>query len=109
VVAEVQAALPEITETVTDLPARLPKPRNEHAHQLEATVRHEGYEERVLRWMVLAHVTHWLLRALLLLRAGVVPEVLRSHFLDNERFTMHRANIAHIVSELGWYTDGTTK
>jgi hypothetical protein len=32
----------------------------------------------------------------------------RTHFLDNERFTMHRANIAHIVSELGWYADGAT-
>lgn len=108
VVAEVQASLPEITETVTDLPARLPKPRNEHAHQLETTVHHEDYEERILRWVVIADVTHWLLRALLLLRAGAAPEVLRSHFVDNERFTMHRANIAHIVSELGWYTDGAT-
>jgi hypothetical protein len=105
VVAEVQAALPEITETVTDLPARMPKPRNEHAHPLEPNERHEGYEERIMRWTVIARVTHWLLRALLLL-AGVAPEVLRSHFLDNERFTMHRANIAQIVSELDWYTDG---
>jgi hypothetical protein len=43
----------------------------------------------------------------LLLRAGVAPAVLRSHSLDNERFITHRANIAQIVSELGWYTDGT--
>lgn len=109
VVAEVQAALPEITETVTDLPARLPKPRNEHAHQLEPNERLEDYEERVLRWMVIAHVTHWLLRALLLLRAGVAPEVLRSNFLDNERFTMHRANIAQIVYELGWYSGSAAR
>ena len=50
----------------------------------------------------IAHVTHWLLRALLL-RAGVAPEVLREHFLENDRFTMHRANMAQIVAELGWY------
>lgn len=103
VVAEVRKALPEITETVTDLPARLPKPRNEHAHQLEPNTTRESYEDRIMRWTVISHVTHWLLCALLLLRASVASEVLREHFLDNERFTMHRANMAQIVAELGWY------
>ena len=51
---------------------------------------------------MIAQVTRWLLRGLLLLRAGVEPAALRAGYLAHQRFEFYRANVAEMVSELGW-------
>lgn len=102
IVAEVCSAIPEIAESVADLPRRITTARNELAHQLLLDEDDEQLAVRVLRWLVVANVTAWLLRGLLLLRAGIDPEVLRGRFLSHRRFQFFRANTAQHVSELGW-------
>ncbi len=102
VVAEVCAAVPEIAESVARLPARLTDPRHSFAHQLPQDNAKEPLEDRARRWTVISQVTPWLLRALLLLRVGVEPHVLRQKYLENERFAFYRVNVAQRVGELGW-------
>jgi len=67
VVKKVCGVLPEIAESVADLPERITKARNEMAHQLLLNEETEPLEIRYLRWLVVASVTPWLLRGLLLL------------------------------------------
>jgi hypothetical protein len=72
------------------------------AHQIPLDHQEEPLELRYLRWMVVAQVTPWLLRGLLLLAAGIEPGVLREGHSKNNRFFHFRANVAQFVSELGW-------
>ena len=71
VVAKVCAAVPEIAESVARLEARLTEPRHSFAHQLPQDDKKDPLDDRVRRWTVVAKVTPWLLRALLLLEVGV--------------------------------------
>jgi hypothetical protein len=50
----------------------------------------------------IANVTPWLLRGVVLLRAGVEPSAVRAGYLGHQRFEVYRANVAQMVSELGW-------
>ena len=75
VVTKVCAVIPEIAESVADLPECLTKARNELAHQLPLDEEKEPLEVRYLRWLVVANITPWLLRGLLLLEAGIDPRV----------------------------------
>jgi hypothetical protein len=102
VVAEVCAVLPEITESVTDLPGLLAKVRNELAHHLLPSEKAEPLKTRALEWRVAANTTSWLLRALLLLHVGIEPQLLQQRFLLFQRFGFFRANTAQHVRELGW-------
>jgi hypothetical protein len=102
VVAETCGAVPEISEYVANLPERLAKARNDFAHQLPQDETKEPFARRVLRWLVVARITPWLLRVLLLLRAGIEPQVVRKGCLACGRFGLFRANTAQLVSELGW-------
>lgn len=52
--------------------------------------------------MVLSIITPWLLRARLLLAAGIEPQVLREKYLENETFTLHREQAEIRVRKLGW-------
>jgi hypothetical protein len=52
--------------------------------------------------MVSCSVTPWLLRRVLLLEAGIEPNLLRFRHWGNSRFLAFRANVAQSVSELGW-------
>ena len=74
VVTEVCGVVPEIAESVADLPGRLTKARNEMAHHLLPDEEKEPLAVRYLRWLVVAYVTPWLLRGLLLLHAGIEPQ-----------------------------------
>jgi hypothetical protein len=104
VVTKVCAVLPEIAQSVpvADLPVLLRDGRNEMAHQLPLDHEQEPLEVRYLRWLVVASVTPWLLRGLLLLVAGVDPSVLHDRHLAYGRFLFFRANVAQFVDELGW-------
>jgi hypothetical protein len=102
VVTEVCGAVPEIAESVRDLPGRLTVARNDIAHHLLLDHENEPLATRFLRWMVITYVTPWLLRCLLLLHAGIEPAVLRAGFTSSRRFGFFRANVAKLVSELGW-------
>jgi len=102
VVTKVCAVLPEIAESVADLPIRLTDARNEMAHQSPLDHEREPLGVRHLRWLVVASVTPWLLRGLLLLEAGIDPSVLHDRHLAYSRFLDFRANVAQFVSELGW-------
>lgn len=102
VVTKVCAVIPEIAESVADLPERLTKARHEMAHQLPLDEEKEPLEVRYLRWLVVANVTPWLLRGLLLLEAGIDPSVLHDRHLAYGRFLSFRANVAQFVRELGW-------
>lgn len=101
VVAKVRGAVPEIVESVADLPARLTKVRNDFAHQLLQDETKEPLELRYRRWLVVTRITPWLLRGLLLLHAGVEPSALRDGYLKHQRFGFTRANVAQLVKELG--------
>ena len=57
------------------------------AHQLPLDEEKEPIEVRYLRWLVVANVTPWMLRGLLLLEAGVDPSVLHDRHLANNRFS----------------------
>ena len=77
VVTEVCGVVPEIAESVADLPGRLTKARNEMAHHIRPDEKKDPLEIRYRRWSVVVNVTLWLLRGLLLLHAGIEPHVLR--------------------------------
>lgn len=102
VVTKVCAVVPEIAESVADLPQRLASARHEMAHQLALDEDKEPLEVRYLRWSIVADVTPWLLRGLLLLEAGIDPSVLHDRHLAYGPFLSFRANVARFVSELGW-------
>jgi hypothetical protein len=102
VVKDVCAAVPEIAESVAKLPARLRDQRIDFAHQLPQDNTKDPLEDRARRWTVVSQVTPWLLRALLLLRVGVEPQVLREKYLENKRFAFYRVNVEQRVKELGW-------
>jgi hypothetical protein len=102
VVTKVCAVIPEIAESVADLPECLTKARHEMAHQLPLDEEKEPLEVRYLRWLVVANITPWLLRGLLLLEAGIDPSVLHDRHLAYGRFLSLRANVAQFVRELGW-------
>ena len=99
VVAEVCAAVPEIGVSITRLAPHLRDSRITFAHQL----RPEGaLQDRYERWMVLSIITPRLLRARLLLEAGIEPHVVRENYLENETFTLHREQAEIRVKKLGW-------
>lgn len=101
-VTEVCTVVPEIAESLTYLPERMTKVRNELAHQLLPADEAEPLKIRALEWLVISNVAAWLLRALVLLRAGMDPQQLRERFLRFERFRFFRANTKQHVRELGW-------
>ena len=72
------------------------------AHQLPLKEENEPLEVRNLRWLVVANITPWLLRGLLLLEAGIDPSVLHDRYLAYDRFLHFRADVAQFVGELGW-------
>ncbi|MFN3007210.1 HEPN domain-containing protein [Mycolicibacterium wolinskyi] len=102
IVSEVCSVIPEITESLVDLPGQITKARNDFAHHLPIDEAKEPLEKSYLRWLIVVTATPWLLRALLLLHAGVQPDVIREGFLESNRFDHVRANIAQLVRELGW-------
>jgi hypothetical protein len=101
IVAEVCSVLPEITESITDLPRRIKQGGNDLAHHL-ARKTPPPLRARVLEWLVVSEATSWLLRCLLLLRAGFEPDALRESLFRFQRFGFYRANTAQHVRELGW-------
>ncbi len=101
IVAEVCRALPEVAESISDLPQRITKARNDLAHHLSKKAQ-PPLRARALEWLVVSEATSWLLRCLLLLRAGIEPEVLRERLLLFQRFGFFRANTAQHARELGW-------
>jgi hypothetical protein len=88
VIARVSGALPELIESVSvvDLAESMKKSRNEMAHQLVFDDEKESLTVRHLRWLVVTDTTPWLLRALLLLEAGIDPSVLHFHLRGNSRY-----------------------
>jgi hypothetical protein len=109
IVDEVCSALPEITESVTDMPGRMTKSRNDLAHHLLQQEEKEPLEIRYLRWLVVVTATPWLLRGLLLLRAGIAPDVLHLGYMSSNRFDNVRANLGQFVRELGWELPESTQ
>jgi len=73
IVAEVSAAVPEIVESIADLPGRITVARNDIAHHLKLKVTKEPLADRYARWMVVTTITPWLLRGLLLKHAVSNP------------------------------------
>jgi len=100
-VAEVCSAVPEIAESITNLPRRIRNARTDLAHQLSSEA-DNLIEVRALEWRVVANALSWMLRCLLLLRAGIDPQVLHERLLKFQRFGFFRANTAQHVRELGW-------
>jgi hypothetical protein len=101
IVTEVSGVIPEITESISEFPRRIKKARNDLAHHLtrEAT---KPIVARALEWLVVSNALSWLLRALLLLRTGIEPQVLHDRFCAFQQFGFFRANTAQHVRELGW-------
>jgi hypothetical protein len=101
VVAEVCSVVPEVTESITRLAWRIRNARTDLAHQL-SNAAEKSIEIRAQEWRVVADVASWLLRCLLLLRAGIEPQVLHERLLMFQRFGFFRANTAQHARDLGW-------
>ncbi|MDC8980678.1 hypothetical protein PR370_01055 [Mycobacterium marinum] len=101
IVAEVVGVIPEVAESVSELPRRMTKARNDLAHHLTKDS-DKPIETRALEWLVIANTAAWVLRILLLLRVGIERELLREHVLRFSRFDFFRANTEQHVHELGW-------
>lgn len=100
VVSEVSAAIPEFTIVLPDIATHIKKARNDFAHHIVYTESKEPLADRELRWTVIAVITPWLLRALLLLRAGIDPVTLHTGYAASERFTNHLAEVTRMKAEL---------
>jgi hypothetical protein len=107
---EVTSAVPELTESTPNLAGKLMAARNDIAHRLVLNGENEPFASRIDRWVAISYVTPWLLRLLLLLYAGIEPDVLHSACLDCDRFGFVRANVALLARDLRWLpaADGTT-
>jgi hypothetical protein len=101
IVAEVSCVIPEITESISEFPRRIKTARNDLAHHLTREAK-KPIVARALEWLVVSNGLSWLLRALLLLRAGIEPQVLHERFCAFQQFGFFRANTAQHVGELGW-------
>ena len=101
----VASAVPELVESVPDLPGKLLAARNELAHHLVLDDEKEPLAVRIDRWVAISYVTPWLLRLLLLLHAGIEADTLHAACLDSQRFGYFRANVAAITDELGWLSN----
>jgi hypothetical protein len=99
---EVTRAVPELAESIPDLAAKLTVTRNDIAHRLVVNDEKEPLADQIDRWAVISFITPWLLRLLLLLRAGIEPDTLREACLESNRFGFVRANVAAIARDLGW-------
>ena len=108
IVAEVSAAVPEIVESIADLPGRITVARNDIAHHLKLKVTKEPLADRYARWMVVTTITPWLLRGLLLKHAGIESGVLHDGYMAHAPFLIAKANVAELVSELGWQVPTST-
>lgn len=108
IAAAVCTAVPEIAESIADLPDLLTAARNDMAHQLKGKSK-EPLADRHQRWLIVTIVAPWLLRGLLLLHAGIAAETLRTGYGSHEPFQFARANIAQIVRELGWQLPASTQ
>ena len=53
-------------------------------------------------WVVFREAIPWLLRVLLIDRAGVEPDLLRNAIDESMAFAYSRANVAPIAENLGW-------
>lgn len=105
IVDAVLTAVPEIGESVANIPPRLRDSRIEFAHQLPQPSMSDSkdpFEMRALRWIALSRLTTWLIRVLLLLHVGVDSGLLRERCLEHERFAFYRVNLDKLVRELGW-------
>lgn len=102
VVTEVCCAVPEIVESLADLPGQLKAARNDMAHHLQLDEQKEPLLQRYRRYLVITTMTPWLLRGLLLLRAGIEPDALHDGYISHQRFEFARANVTQFVAELGW-------
>jgi hypothetical protein len=77
------------------------RPAGGHLREKVARNTKDPLEDRARRWTVVSQVTPWLLRALLLLRVGVEPQVLREKYLENKRFAFYQVNVEVRVKEVG--------
>lgn len=102
IIDEVTSAVPELVESVPDPAGKLVAARNDLAHHLVLSEEKEPFAARIDRWAVVSLVTPWLLRLLLLFRAGIEPHALHTACLGSVRFGFTRANVAAIARDLGW-------
>lgn len=100
IVDEVFAAVPELSNLVSDMPKLLKKARNELAHHLVERSSYEDLVDVLRYWTIASLAAPWILRFLLLLRVGVDAKVLREKALKHQRFAFVLANISEIASEL---------
>jgi uncharacterized protein with HEPN domain len=105
IVDAVLTAVPEIGESVANIPPRLRDSRIEFAHQLPQPSMNDSkdpFDMRAHRWIALSRLTTWLIRVLLILQVGVDSGLLREKCLEHERFAFHRVNLDKLARELGW-------
>lgn len=104
IVTQVSGAVPEFTTAVPNLVFHIKKARNDFAHHLQYKEQNQPLAVRYVRWTLIATITPWLLRALLLLHAGFDATTIRDGYLASERFTNHMEEVNRMATELGWQT-----
>ncbi|MFN8056310.1 MULTISPECIES: HEPN domain-containing protein [unclassified Gordonia (in: high G+C Gram-positive bacteria)] len=95
---EVLAAVPELAESIENLPALLTRTRNALVHH--AVLDKSSLPERVQEHIAITEVVPWMLRVLLLLRAEIDGELLQAALKCHDRIDFVRANTAQIMRSL---------
>ena len=95
---EVLAAVPELAESIENLPALLTRTRNALVHH--AVLDKSSLPERVQEHIAITEVVPWMLRVLLLLRAEIDGELLQAALRCHDRIDFVRANTAQIMRSL---------
>jgi hypothetical protein len=100
-VAVVNNVAPIVLAAIPDSSRQLVRARNDLAHYGESH-NTESFEAKIDRWTVFYLAIPWMLRVILLERAGVEPETLRNALDESMAFAYYRATIKSIVDDLGW-------
>jgi hypothetical protein len=96
-----QKMLPELFTSLPDFAPRLVAARNQLAHHFPPPAE-EAPELRLLRWAAISRTVPWVLRIVLLDKAGFPRDTIRAGFLNSEDFEYHLANTAEIARDADW-------
>ncbi|MEV6258442.1 HEPN domain-containing protein [Nocardia sp. NPDC051911] len=100
-VALAEEVLPELFVSLPGYADHLVRARNQLAHHLPLKAA-EQRETRILRWAAISLSVPWLLRIVLLDKAGFPRDLIRNSFLSNEDFQSHLVNTAQIARDADW-------
>jgi hypothetical protein len=101
-----QRAVPGITNSFTDWPAAVVMARNTLAHRGTPSLGGE-FEAFIDLLIALKHSLRWVLRTVLLDRAGIDPSTIQAGYKDSSAYGLHLANVKqHLLASGHFVADG---